>query len=250
MTGKEIRKRRITREEKMLCVPLDHGISIKNIGNLSQFVEVTQAIINGGATAIIVHKGMVKYLPPLKYCGLIIHLSASTENFNEVRKSVVCEVQEAVKLGADAVSVHVNLGNQYEQEMLRDLARISGECEQYGLPLLAMMYVRNNQNVEISSPETIKHAVRIATELGADFVKVPWLWKMEDLKAIVSDSLIPIVPAGGAYNNNVNQFFANTEELMSCGVGGVSFGRNVFMNKDPENVINRLSQIIFTNKIQ
>lgn len=247
MTGKEIRKQRILREGKMLCVPLDHGISMKNIGNLNQFVDVTQHILNGGATAIIVHKGMVRYLPPIKDCGLIIHLSASTENSNEVRKSIVCEVQEAVKFGADAVSVHVNLGNQYEQEMLRDFARISRDCEQYGLPLLAMMYVRNDHNVDISSPEAIKHAVRIATELGADFVKVPWLWEMNDLKAIVRDSLIPIVPAGGAYKNDVKQFFVNTEELLSCGVGGVSFGRNVFMNKDPESVIKRLAQIIFTS---
>lgn len=250
MTGKEIRMQRITRDGKMLCVPLDHGVSIKQIGNLCHFTDVTRSIVSGGTTAIIVHKGMVQYLPALNHCGLIVHLSASTENFNEVNKSIVCEVQEAIKLGADAVSVHVNLGNQYEQKMLSDFARISRDCEMFGVPLMAMMYIRNDQNFEVSTPETIKHAVRIATELGADIVKIPWLWETKELEKIVCDSLIPIVPAGGSYNSDKEQFYSNTKMLMCSGVAGVSFGRNVFMNKNPENVIHRLSQIIFMDHLE
>ena len=147
MDAKKIRFNRITVGGKMLCIPLDHGYTNGSFANLHRFTDFVSEIVEGGASSIIVHKGMVKYLPNLKQVGLIIHLSGSTKLHNEVHKKIVCSVLEAIQYGADAVSVHVNLGNNFEQKMLKDLAKISLECQKYGMPLLAMMYVRDNNNI-------------------------------------------------------------------------------------------------------
>jgi fructose-bisphosphate aldolase/2-amino-3,7-dideoxy-D-threo-hept-6-ulosonate synthase len=244
MTGKQIRFNRLLKNGKMLCVPLDHGVTIENIGHLSEFVKTVRTIVENGATAIIVHKGMVRFIPQLKQTGLIVHLSASTSNNTPVHKIVICEIEEAIALGADAVSIHINLGNSYEKDMLSDFARISRDCSRYGMPLLAMMYMRNDANEDISTIASEKHSIRIASEFGADIVKIGAKWDCEELNSIIDDALIPIVVAGGEILCH-KDFFMRTENLLMSGILGVSFGRNVFMSDDPQKTMQKLNDVLF-----
>ena len=86
---------------------------------------------------------------------------------------MVCTVEEAIKLGADAVSVHVNLGAEDEGAMLKDLGSVAKEAMDWGMPLLAMMYVRGPKVKNQYDVSVVKHAARVGAELGADIVKVP-----------------------------------------------------------------------------
>lgn len=244
MSGKTIRMNRLMRNGKMLCVPLDHGITNCHVSHLSDFRTIINAIVFGGASSIIVHKGLVRFIPNNNQSGVIVHLSASAENIKPVYKTIVCEVEEAIHLGADAVSIHVNLHNDYEKIMLRDFARISKDCEKYGVPLLAMMYIRDNNNNDISTPELVKHSIRIAAELGADIVKIGANWEQDELKSIIKDSLIPVVVAGGDLLT-AEHLYEVTQKAMNTGIIGVSFGRNVFMSDNPAEILGRLSQIIY-----
>ncbi len=245
MDGKTIRLNRLLHDGKMLCVPLDHAVTTNDIAHLVEFEKTVEAIIENGASTIIIHKGMVRFLPPLKTTGLIVHLSASTLRSKQVHKVIVCEVEEAIRLGADAVSVHVNLGNDYEKKMLQDFSRISRECQIFGLPLFAMMYIRNNDNEDISTPEAEEHSIRIATELGADIVKIGSNWDYpEQLTKVINNALIPVVVAGGEVLDS-ERLFSLTKRLMKTGIIGVSFGRNVFMSNDPASTVKQLSKIIY-----
>ena len=262
MSGKQLRINRLLRNGKMLCVPLDHGITISDIGHLAAFKETVKIIVENGASSIIVHKGMVRFLPELNNAGLIIHLSASTENSVPVRKVIVCEVEEAIALGADAVSVHINLGNNFEKEMLSDLARVSRDCVRYGIPLFAMMYIRNDKGddikddeiervvegniVKVKKIELEKHSIRIASELGADIVKIGANWDSDKLQSIIKDALIPVVVAGGDILDP-KKFCLHTAKLMKSGILGVSFGRNIFMSNNPKATMENLSKIVLGN---
>jgi DhnA family fructose-bisphosphate aldolase class Ia len=228
----------------MLCVPLDHGITKSDISHLAKFKYMVNIIIANGASAIIVHKGMVRFLPQMNATGLIVHLSASTEKSKPVHKIIVCEVTEAISLGADAVSIHINLGNDYEKFMLSDFARISKDCQTFGVPLFAMMYIRDNDNKDISDVVSEKHSIRIAAELGADIVKIGSNWDCDKLNSIINDALIPVVIAGGEILEK-EKFYKHTTELMKSGILGVSFGRNVFMSEKPEETMRNLANIIY-----
>jgi len=245
MNGKQIRYNRLIRNGKMLCVPIDHGVTNENIAHLTDFRNLAENLVLGGATALIVHKGMVRFLPNLKQTGLIIHISGSTEYKREVHKGIICSVSEVVNLGADAVSIHVNLGNQYEREMLNDFGKISSDCQKFGMPLYVMMYIRDDNNQDISNIKSITHAVRIAAELGADIVKIAFNWTAKELKNIVAKSLIPIVIAGGEPRENVEDVYSRAKELMTSGITGLSFGRNVFMSKNPSQTLQTLNEIVF-----
>ena len=245
-TGKTIRINRLLCNGKMLCVPLDHGVTISDISHLAEFKDTVSTIIANGASSIVVHKGMVRFLPPLNDTGLIVHLSASTEKYKPVHKIIVCEVDEAISLGADAVSIHVNLGNEYEKLMLADFARISKNCQTYGIPLLVMMYIRNNENESQSgASDSVRHSIRIAAELGADIVKIDVNQSPDELKLIIKDALIPIIIAGGKVLER-NQFYTLTSELMKCGILGVSFGRNVFMSENLNETMKNLANTIYS----
>ena len=245
MDGKIIRMNRLLNNGSMLCVPLDHGITTSEIGHLTNFTNIVEAITNNGASAIIVHKGLVRFLPLLKNTGIIVHLSASTEKMQTVQKVIVCEVEEAIALGADAVSIHVNLGNDYEKQMLQDFARISKDCQRFGVPLFVMMYIRDNNNKDISTKETERQSIRIAAELGADIVKIGVnLEQIDRLRYVIKDALIPVVVAGGDIKKSEN-LYAATMNLMGTGLLGVSFGRNIFMSDNPAKTTLELSKIVY-----
>ncbi len=245
MDNKRLRLRRLYRNGKIICVPLDHGVSIGGIGKLYNFTDTVEKIVNNGATSIVIHKGMTRYLPDeLKNIGLIIHLSASTHSICEVNKVLVTSVFEAIQVGADAVSVHVNLGNNYEKQMLKDLASVSCECNNYQIPLLVMLYIRDDNN-DISTPESIKHGIRIAAELGADIVKISFRWNdVSILDTIIKDSPIPVIIAGGELVEDDDEFIEKTKEIMTSKVTGISYGRNVFLSNNIEEMMKKLTSTV------
>lgn len=93
---------------------------------------------------------------------------------------------EAISLGCDAVSVHINLGNEYEASMLEDVGGIAGECNRKGMPLVAMVYVRGSSIKDGRELEYLKRAVRLADESGADIVKVNHSLEGDDFSEVVN----------------------------------------------------------------
>ena len=148
--GKKIRLERIINKHtrRTIIVPMDHGMSMGPIDGIIDMKDAIQKVAVGGANAIVEHKGLVEEGlrgsgPDI---GLIIHLSASTSlSPHPNTKTLVCSIEEAIKLGADAISIHVNLGDENEGIMLRDFGRISSEARNWGMPLLAMIYPRGEK---------------------------------------------------------------------------------------------------------
>ena len=72
--------------------------------------------------------------------------------------------KEAIALGADAVSIHINLGAPNESRMLEAAGQVSKDCTRWGMPLLIMAYARGT-GIDGSSPDAVSHCVRAAEEL-------------------------------------------------------------------------------------
>ncbi len=175
MIGKEIRIERIINRNtgRAVIVPMDHGFSMGQIEGLLDMTKVISDVSDGGANAIVLHKGLVKrgHRKHGRDIGLFIHLSGSTSlNPDPNDKVQVCTVEEAIALGADAVSIHINLGSQSESKMLEIGANVARDCNRWGMPLLIMSYPRG-KGIDSFSPQSVGHAVRVAEELGADMIK-------------------------------------------------------------------------------
>ncbi len=247
--GKKIRLERIINRNtgKTVIVPMDHGISVGPIDGLINMKEAINKVAEGGANSVVVHKGIVLegHRGEGNDVGLIIHMSASTSlSIYPNTKTLVCSVEEAIKLGADAVSIHVNLGDSNEKEMLNDFGKVSHEARNWGLPVLAMIYPRGEKIKDEYDVKFVKHAARVGNEMGADIVKVSYTGSAETFKEVVSGCQIPVVIAGGAKMDSDREILEMVKGSIEAGGSGVSIGRNVFQHKDPKRMVQAISGIV------
>lgn len=253
MIGKEIRMERILNRAKRttIIVPMDHGVSIGPVSGLTDMSQAVDEVALGGANAVVMHKGLVKsgHRGGGGDLGLIVHLSGSTSLSPEPNaKALVCTVEEAIKLGADAVSVHINLGNNAEKEMLTDLATVARVANEWGMPLLAMIYPRGEKIHDEYDPDLIKHAARIGAELGADIVKVSYTGDPESFKAVVDGCGVPVVIAGGEKMDSDEAVLEMVAGAMQAGAIGLSIGRNVFQHASPSVMLKAMARIVHDGK--
>jgi len=127
--------------------------------------------------AVVLHKGNLRHVSPRRFTEMSLvvhHLSASTTFATDPdAKVLVASVEEALRMGADGVSVHVNLGSPEEARQIADLAAVADACDRWNLPLMAMMYPRGPQIADPRDPALVAHAATVAADLGADLVKTP-----------------------------------------------------------------------------
>ncbi|RPJ52815.1 MAG: fructose-bisphosphate aldolase, partial [Methanobacteriota archaeon] len=170
MIGKEIRLERIMDRNtgRSVIIPMDHGFTLGQIEGLLDMTKTISEVSEGGANAIVLHKGIVKrgHRKRGRDIGLIVHLSGSTSmNPDPNDKVLVCTVEEAIALGADGVSIHINLGAPNESRMLESAGEIVADCNRWGIPLLVMIYARG-KGIDGTDPKAVGHCVRVAEELG------------------------------------------------------------------------------------
>lgn len=244
--GKNLRVSRLTRKGKMLCIPMDHGVSIGPVRGLDTIYSTIELVAEGGASAILVHKGILKALHNPPNTGVIMHLSASTDiGPSPNRKVLIASVEEAIRLGADAVSVHINVGCRDEPEMLQNLGMVADECDRWGMPLVAMMYPRGENIKNPYDPDIVAHVARIGAEAGADIVKTVYTGSPDTFSRVVRGCPVPVVIAGGPKVNSDREVLLMAKGALDAGAMGVTFGRNVFQHSDPRGITKALSRLVF-----
>ena len=224
---------------RTIIIPMDHGLTVGPIKGIeSNLGDMVNKIALGGANAILGHIGIPLYAhrgygPDI---GLILQLSGSVKlSPSPNYKVLVNTVLEAVKLGADGVSLHINIGTKSDPEMLEALGTVSRECREYGMPLLAMMYPRG-ENIE----------ARVAAELGVDIVKTNWTGDIDSFKEVVDGCMVPVIIAGGE-KGGIREILEITKNSLEGGGAGVAYGRNVFQADNPTKIVRALYLIVHEN---
>jgi 2-amino-4,5-dihydroxy-6-oxo-7-(phosphonooxy)heptanoate synthase len=210
-----------------------------------RFHQLVREVAEGGADAVVVHKGRARNLDSalLRNTALIVHLNASTGLASDANaKVMVGTVEDALRLGADAVSVQVNVGSNTESDQLADLGAVAGACDRWGMPLVAMAYPRGPRISDPHDPALLAHVVNIAADLGADLVKTTWANPLEALADVVASSHVPVVVAGGPAGRGDLACYA--EDVMAAGCAGLAVGRRVFSDPDPYQTVRRLASIV------
>lgn len=197
--GRGLRLRRLFRhgDGRLLVVPLDHSVTDGPLrpGELDPLLG---ELAGTGVDAVVLHKGTLRHLDHGWFGGmsLILHLNASTRHAPDPdAKYLVAHVEEALRAGADAVSVHVNLGSRQEARQVADLAAVAGECDRWNVPLLAMVYARGPQIGDAHAPDLVAHAALLAADLGADVVKTDYAGTPEEMADVVRACPIPVIVA-------------------------------------------------------
>ena len=250
-SGRSLRLGRLLKggDAPLFFVPLDHTVTDGPFTDARHYDDLLGALAENGADAIIVHKGRLGLLPQWVYAGLsvVVHISASTKYATDPSfKYRVGDAEDCLRRGADAVSVHINLGSQTEDQQIRMMAEVADSCDRVGLPLLAMLYPRGPGIQNHAPLQTLQHAASLAVDLGADIVKLPLGGSVEDMTRIVGSCPIPVLCAGGAQvsDKEFNSFVAN---VLKSGARGLAAGRNIFMSADPARKVREIKQILRAN---
>jgi len=250
--GKRVRLERILDRNSgnTVIIPMDHGISVGPVKGLVKLSDMINKVADGGANSVLLQKGMVKH-GHREYgsdVGLIVHMSASTSLGPDPNDKVqVCQVEEALKVGADAVSVHINIGSETEAEQLKKLGGVSERCEFWGMPLVAMMYPRGDKISDPNDLEVVALAARAGAELGADIIKTNYTGDPDTFKQVVAGCPVPVVIAGGPKTETDQEFLEMIRGAIDAGGRGVAIGRNVFQHEDPTKMTKAIAAIVHQN---
>lgn len=248
MYGKALRMAQLhANSADMLCiVPMDHGVTLGPIKGLENYKGTISKILTGNPDAIILHKGLLMRMaenPVLARGRYIMHLSGSTTlGLDTNYKVLVATVEEAIRLGALAVSIQIDLQSSQVNEMIKDFAQVSKACTEWGMPLLVMMYLSREDRS--NDGEQIVHAIRVAEELGADMVKISYPGSDEILKKITTSVSIPVLIAGGGCTGDYVNTLNMIHDSMRAGAGGVAIGRYVFQSKHPDIITDSIVKLI------
>ena len=244
MLGKQIRLERVMdrNTRKTLQVPLVHGVGMGPIEGIKDILNTVDTVALGGANAVILHKGIVAaaHRGAGTDIGLIIHLTATT---NQGRQVLVTSVEEAVRMGADAVSVRIEIDGPDEAEMLALLGGVAEEAEQWGMPLLALMHPQPRKE-SAKQLAALARAARIGGEMGADVVRVPYHKKFEEVAGACP---VPVIAIGGATKAAPKALLEMARGTIKAGGCGLSVGRAIFQYDKPGNMIKALSMVVHNN---
>jgi DhnA family fructose-bisphosphate aldolase class Ia len=252
--GKAMRLKRVIDPKgvSVICA-LDHGMTSPTfLEPLSDIAARTAEAVRGGANVIMMSRGMVRIAEPAfsPTTSLALLLSASA-NPDGTRPAVVqvAEVEEAARLGADAVVLFTALGGDGEPGMIRTLAGVGRECASLGMPLIAeaefpTTYASVEELTEQYGFEYLQRNVRLCAELGADIVKTTWPGDADAVGRLGGAAHgVPVVRAGGSRLED-HQLLGRMEAPMAAGAVGCSDGRNIFMHASPEAITRALSRVI------
>lgn len=242
--GKRARLARIGTDGSYFVVPMDHGITMGAVKGLRDVESTIEAVTRGGADAILTQKGIAPRVHPnTTDAGYIVHLNASTTiGPDENDKRVTGTVEEAIRAGADAVSIHINVGSDHEPDQIEDLAAVVGEADRFSIPVLAMTYARG-PGIDESDPEALGHAARLGEELGADLVKTGYSGDAGSFEQVVDSTRLPVLIAGGSRGTD-RETVRMVRGAMDAGAAGVSMGRSVFQHDDPEAIARAVAAVI------
>ena len=237
-------KRIFRADRRALIVALDHGLTEGPARGLENPARVLAKIQEGGADAILTSYGVaLRFEPEIASLGLILRLDLGGTKLGRMGPGAQAfQVEQALRVGADAVAVSAFPGTPEEAENLRMLARIIGEAHRWGLPVMAEMQPGGfDAGPGFFTTENVAVSARIAAELGADWVKVPYT---PEFGRVVESCYVPVVILGGAKASQEDAVLAAAQGAIAAGAAGIAIGRNIFQADDPAAATRALARIV------
>jgi putative autoinducer-2 (AI-2) aldolase len=134
----------------------------------------------------------------------------------------------------------VFVGTKYENKSLSNLAKLVDDCEEYGIPVMAVSAV--GKELEKREARYLALAARISAELGARVVKTYYC--KENFEKVVDGCPVPVVMAGGPKTETQKEVFDFVYDGMQKGAIGVNLGRNIWQTQYPVASIKAIRAII------
>jgi DhnA family fructose-bisphosphate aldolase class Ia len=250
--GKLRRLRRIFGEDgSAVIVAMDHGGYFGAQPGLEQPRAVIRQVVAGGADAILTTLGLAQnFADELAPTALLLRVDGGVSKLGTRawRGGQIFRAETALRLGADGVVAMGFPGSENENKNLHDLAQLSEQCVEWGLPLMAEMLPRGFEGGDDArAAETLALAMRIGAELGADIIKTQYTGSVASFQKAVSSCYVPVVVLGGPKMEDEAATLRTAREAMDAGARGVAMGRNIWNHPQPQKITAAIAAIVHQN---
>lgn len=225
-------------------LPIDHGYFQGPTHCLEKPGETIKPLLDY-CDALFVTRGVLRACVDAGNTKpIILRVSGGTSMVGKdlANELITTSIEEIIRLNASAVGISVFVGSEYEHQTLGNLAKLVNECENYGLPVMAVTAV--GKEMEKRDARYLGLACRIAAELGARIVKTYWC---EDFDKVVHGCPVPVVIAGGPKCESEKEVFEFVHDGIKKGAIGINLGRNVWQSTHPVAMAAALRAIIHEN---
>ena len=236
--------RLIKSDGRCMFLPIDHGYFQGPTSKLEKPGQTIQPLIPF-ADGLFVTRGVLRAcVDPHNSPPIILRVSGGTSIIGKdlSHEALTTCVQEAIRLNVAAVGMSIFIGSDYEYDSLVNLGKLVDECENYGIPVMAVTAV--GKELEKRDARYLGLSCRIAAEFGAKVVKTYWC---EDFDKVVYGCPVPIVMAGGPKCETAREVFEFVHDGIQNGAIGVNLGRNIWQHAFPVPLMKALRSIIHHN---
>jgi putative autoinducer-2 (AI-2) aldolase len=223
-------------------LPIDHGY----FQGPTRCLEIPQDTIRDllpYADGLFVTRGVLRAcVDPDQTTPIILRVSGGTSvvGHDLADEILTTSIEEILRLNVAAVGLSIFVGSDYEKQTLENLAVLVDECENYGIPVMAVTAV--GKEMEKRTARYLALACRIAAELGARIVKTYYC--PEDFEKVTVGCPVPVVIAGGPKCETELEVFQFVYDGLQKGAIGVNLGRNVWQNPHPAAMMRALNAVI------
>jgi len=241
--GMRNRLSRLIREDgHCQFLPIDHGYFQGPTRCLERPGETVRELLPY-ADGLFVTRGVLRSsIDPDVQTPIILRVSGGTSVIGKdlANEVLTTSIEEIIRLNVAAVGLSIFVGSEYEKETLESLAQIVNECEDYGIPVMAVTAV--GKELEKRTARYLALSCRIAAELGAKIVKTYYC--KEDFDKVTNGCPVPVVIAGGPKCETELEVFDFVYDGIKNGAIGINLGRNVWQNPHPVAMMRALSGIV------
>jgi class I fructose-bisphosphate aldolase len=220
---------------------------------------IVRLAVEGGFNGVVLQVGLARKFF-WEFAGevpLILKLNGKTDipPDDDALSSLHSDVEEAVRLGADAVGFTLYVGSPSYDRDFTNLREVRTAADRFGMPLVVWSYPRGwpiRAKGGTDSFYAVDYAARVASELGADVVKVnfPRPAKREGvpeayqesrseqaaIDAVVRSAGRTLVLVSGGSRVDDETMFEKARMSMEAGATGLIFGRNVWQRRHDESL--------------
>jgi putative autoinducer-2 (AI-2) aldolase len=223
-------------------LPIDHGYFQGPTRCLERPGDTVRDLLPY-ADGLFVTRGVLRScIDPHVNTPIILRVSGGTSVIGEDLSDEIITtcVEEMIRLNVAAVGLSIFVGTDYERQTLESLALLVNECEDYGIPVMAVTAV--GKELEKRTARYLALSCRIAAELGAKIVKTYYC--PEDFEKVTNGCPVPVVMAGGPKCETELEVFDFVCDGMQKGAIGVNLGRNVWQNPHPVAMMRALNAVV------
>jgi fructose-bisphosphate aldolase, class I len=220
---------------------------------------VIDLAIEGGFNGIAIQIGLAEkfYWDYAGELPLVLKLNGKTDIPPAIDplSPLNATVEDAVRLGADAVGYTLYMGSPAQEHDFAQYLRVREDARRLGMPLIVWSYPRGSAIDAKGGKDSfyaVDYAARTASELGADVVKVnfPHPEKRSDvpepyraefsaqqaIEAVVRSANRTLVLVSGGERAGDEAMLEKARQSMEAGATGLIFGRNVWQREHAESL--------------